>query len=158
MRALVIDDDLSLKTNYPKPDLAEGEALIRVAQAGVCNTDLEITRGYMGYRGVLGHEFVGVVERCEDPALGGQRVVGEINCYCGTCPTCLAGNPTHCPQRSTLGISGRDGVMAEHCLLPVHNLHLVPDGVSNEHLRSQSPWQQLSKSSNRSMCGPRRRS
>jgi alcohol dehydrogenase len=132
MRALVYDGQLRLANDYPQPALAAGEALVRVKLAGICNTDLEITRGYMGFHGVLGHEFVGVVERCADPAWVGQRVVGEINCYCGTCPTCLAGNPTHCPQRTTLGIGGRDGALADYCVLPVRNLHRVPENVSDE--------------------------
>jgi alcohol dehydrogenase len=132
MRALVYDGQLKLESDYAQPVSPPGEALVRVKLSGICNTDLEITRGYMGFQGVLGHEFVGIVERCEDPTLVGQRVVGEINCYCGTCPTCLAGNPTHCPERSTLGIWGRDGVMAGYCVLPVRNLHLVPDSVSDK--------------------------
>ena len=132
MRALVYDGQLRLVHDYPQPALVAGEALIRIKLAGICNTDLEITRGYMGFHGVLGHEFVGVVERCADAAWLGQRVVGEINCYCGTCPTCLAGNPTHCPQRTTLGIGGRDGALADYCVLPVCNLHRVPENVSDE--------------------------
>ena len=132
MRALVYDGQLRLVNGYPQPSPASGEVLLRVRLAGICNTDLEITRGYMGFRGVLGHEFVGVVERCADAALLGRRVVGEINCYCGTCPTCLAASPTHCPQRTTLGIWGRDGALADYCVLPVRNLHLVPDNVSDE--------------------------
>jgi len=132
MRALVYDGRLRLADDYPQPALVAGEALIRVKVAGICNTDLEITRGYMGFHGVLGHEFVGVVERCSDPAWIGRRVVGEINCYCGVCPTCLAGNLTHCPQRTTLGIGGRDGALADYCVLPVRNLHPVPASVSDE--------------------------
>jgi alcohol dehydrogenase len=132
MRALVYDGQLELQTAYPQPVPAGGEALLQVKLAGICNTDLEITRGYMGFRGVLGHEFVGVVERCDDPTLVGQRVVGEINCYCGACPTCLAGNPTHCPQRTTLGIDRHDGCMADYCVLPARNLHVVPEHVSDE--------------------------
>lgn len=132
MRALVFDGQLKLDTDYPVPTPGPDEALVRVTLAGICNTDLEITRGYMGFRGVLGHEFVGVVERGPDPVLIGQRVVGEINCYCGVCPTCLAGNPTHCPHRSTLGIAGRDGALADYCVLPTRNLHTVPDSVSDQ--------------------------
>ncbi len=132
MRALVFDGQLKLETDYPIPAPGPGEALVRVTLAGICNTDLEITRGYMGFRGVLGHEFVGVVERGPDPGLIGRRVVGEINCYCGACPTCLAGNPTHCPHRSTLGIAGRDGALADYCVLPTRNLHTVPDSVSDQ--------------------------
>jgi len=86
----------------------------------------------MGFRGVLGHEFVGMVVEAPDAALVGKRVVGEINAWCGDCPTCRAGRPTHCPHRTTLGIYGRDGAFAEFLTLPQRNLHLVPDGVSNE--------------------------
>jgi alcohol dehydrogenase len=131
MRALVYDGQLKLVSDYARPTPATGEALIRVLLAGICNTDLEITRGYMGFRGVLGHEFVGVVERCEDPSWVGTRVVGEINCYCGSCPTCLSGSPSHCPQRTTLGIWGRDGCLSDYCTLPVRNLHPVPTEVSD---------------------------
>jgi alcohol dehydrogenase len=132
MRALMYDGTLELATGYPRPAVPEGEALIRVTLAGICNTDLEITRGYMGYHGVLGHEFVGVVEEAADPTWIGQRVVGEINCVCGVCATCLRGDETHCPNRTTLGISGRDGALAEYCLLPLRNLHRVPDEVRDE--------------------------
>ena len=125
MRALVYDGQLALQTDYPEPVPPSGEALLRVKLAGICNTDLELTRGYMGFEGVLGHEFVGVVERCEDPDWVGRRVVGEINCYCGTCPTCRAGNPTHCPNRTTLGIDRRDGCMADYCVLPARHLHAL---------------------------------
>ncbi len=131
MRALVFDGQLKLVEDYPRPAPPPGEALVRVTLAGVCNTDLEIVRGYMGYTGVLGHEFVGVVEVCGDEALVGRRVVGEINAYCGECPTCRSGAPTHCPHRTTLGIRGRDGALAEYLLLPTRNLHPVPDGVDD---------------------------
>jgi alcohol dehydrogenase len=131
MRALVCDDALRLVTDYIPPDPAQDEALIRVKLAGVCNTDLEITQGYMDFHGVLGHEFVGVVENAGDPSWLGQRVVGEINCVCGRCPTCLSGDEPHCPHRTTLGISGRDGAMADYCVLPLRNLHRVPDAVGD---------------------------
>lgn len=140
MHALVFNGELRLRTDYPQPEPAPGEALVRVRLAGICNTDLEITRGYMAYTGVPGHEFVGIVER-----LGGQgdeflvhsgllacRVVGEINAYCGTCSTCRAGHPTHCPNRTTLGIWGRNGAFAEYLTLPVRNLHPVPDTVPDD--------------------------
>jgi threonine dehydrogenase-like Zn-dependent dehydrogenase len=104
-----------------------------VQLAGVCNTDLELARGYMSFRGVPGHEFVGVVERCDSaPEWVGERVVGEINAACGQCETCRAGHPTHCPSRTTLGIAGRDGAFAEYLCLPVANLHLVPGSVPDE--------------------------
>lgn len=126
MRALVYDGSLRLESERELPHPAANEALIRVHVAGICNTDLEIIRGYMGFQGVLGHEFIGTVVQTPDPAWSGARVVGEINCACGTCPTCRRGSPTHCPHRSTLGIAGRDGALADYCVLPLHNLHRVP--------------------------------
>ncbi len=129
MRALVFDGELRLVEGYPRPEPSPGEALVRVLLAGICNTDLEIMRGYMGYRGVLGHEFVGVVEAAADAAWVGRRVVGEINCACLDCPTCRAGRPTHCPHRTTIGIAGHDGVLAEYAVLPLSNLYEVPADV-----------------------------
>ena len=115
------------------PELAPREALIRVRTAGICNTDLELVKGYREFRGVPGHEFVGIVERAPGAAAWeGCRVVGEINAACTTCPTCLAGRPTHCPSRTALGIVGRDGAFAEYLTLPVRNLHLVPDSIPDE--------------------------
>jgi threonine dehydrogenase-like Zn-dependent dehydrogenase len=111
----------------------EGEALVRVRLAGVCNTDLEIVRGYAGFEGTLGHEFVGEVERAPGaPELEGQRVVGEINAGCGRCQLCRAGDARHCPARTVLGIVGRDGAFAEYLQLPVANLLPVPDDVPDE--------------------------
>jgi threonine dehydrogenase-like Zn-dependent dehydrogenase len=132
MRALVYDGQLRLVEDYHRPEPPPGEALVRVQLAGICNTDLEIVRGYRSFRGVLGHEFVGLVEECANESLVGQRVVGEINCYCGECPTCRAGAPTHCPNRTTLGIWERDGAFADYLSLPVANLHTVPEVVSDE--------------------------
>lgn len=111
----------------------EGEALVRVRLAGVCNTDLEIVRGYAGFEGTLGHEFVGEVERAPGaPELEGRRVVGEINAGCGRCQLCRAGDSRHCPERTVLGIVGRDGAFAEYLTLPVTNLLPVPDEVPDE--------------------------
>ncbi|MFL5664987.1 MAG: alcohol dehydrogenase catalytic domain-containing protein, partial [Ktedonobacteraceae bacterium] len=142
MRALVFHNNvLTLEQNYRRPDLQPGEALIRVLQAGICNTDLEITRGYLAFQGVLGHEFVGIVESVHEDRgassptyLLGKRVVGEINASCGhsDCFYCQHNMPTQCPHRSTLGIVNRDGAFAEYLTLPVGNLHLVPDNVSDE--------------------------
>ncbi len=113
---------------------AKGEARVRVLKSGICNTDLEIIRGYAGFEGTIGHEFVGVVEAAEDsPGLVGKRVVGEINVGCGTCELCLRGDPRHCPGRTVLGIKGRDGAHAEYLTLPTRNLYEVPDGLTNEH-------------------------
>jgi len=132
MKALYFDGQIRLVTDYPRPRKSKGEALVRVLKAGVCNTDLELMKGYMDFRGVPGHEFVGVVEEAEDAALVGRRVVGEINCPCGTCQMCLAGKGNHCPERSVLGITGRDGAFAEYLMLPEQNLHVVPDEVSDD--------------------------
>lgn len=132
MRALrFIDKCLSL-SDVPRPD-EPAEALVRVVKSGICNTDLEIVRGYAGFEGTIGHEFIGIVERADDaPNLIGKRVVGEINAGCGTCERCLAGDPRHCPSRTVLGIVGRDGAHAEYLQLPSRNLLVVPDNVSNE--------------------------
>lgn len=133
MRALVIDRGLRLETNYPTPTPPPGEALIRVRRAGVCNTDLELMRGYLNFRGVPGHEFVGVVEAADGREdLIGRRVAGEINAACGACETCRANRPTHCPQRTTLGIDRRDGAFAEYLTLPFENVHPLPDAISDD--------------------------
>ena len=110
-----------------------GEAVVRVLLSGICNTDVEIVRGYAGFEGTIGHEFVGVVESAPDESLTGQRVVGEINAGCGHCALCAMGDARHCPNRTVLGIHGRDGAHAEFLRLPVLNLLPVPDDVSDEH-------------------------
>ncbi|HEY7347805.1 MAG TPA: alcohol dehydrogenase catalytic domain-containing protein [Ktedonobacterales bacterium] len=118
--------------DYPRPDPLPDEALIRVLRAGICNTDLELQQGYKGFEGVPGHEFVGQVEVCDThPELIGRRVVGEINISCGSCPRCREGLRTHCQNRRVLGILNKDGAFAEYLTLPVENLHLVPDAVSD---------------------------
>jgi threonine dehydrogenase-like Zn-dependent dehydrogenase len=133
MRALVIDHGLRFEKNYPTPTPPQGEALIRVLQAGVCNTDLELVKGYMQFSGVPGHEFVGVVEQAVGhEELIGQRVAGEINAACGVCATCRANRPTHCPNRTTLGIARRDGAFADYLTLPFENLHALLASVSND--------------------------
>lgn len=98
----------TLRTDLPRPE-RPGEALVRVTTAGVCATDLELVKGYMGHRGVIGHEWVGIVEAAPEAAWIGKRVVGDINCPCGACETCRARRSTHCPHRTVLGILGRDG-------------------------------------------------
>jgi len=120
---------LTLARDLPEPVPAAGEALVRVHLAGICRTDLEITRGYLGFRGTPGHEWVGHVVAAADPGLVGARVVGEINFACGVCPTCRAGLGRHCPTRRVLGIVGADGAFADLVLLPARNLHRVPDSV-----------------------------
>lgn len=130
MHALVVTDKLRYVTDYPIPNPASGEALVRVKVAGICNTDQELLAGYMNFQGIPGHEFVGVVEKAPNAShLEGQRVVGDINAACRKCPTCLAGMPTHCPYRTTLGIQGRDGAFAEYITLPVANLYAVPEEI-----------------------------
>ncbi len=132
MRAVLFDGNLKLSSDYPAPKRQPGESLIRVKLAGICNTDLEITKGYMGYSGVLGHEFVGVVEESDEPRLRNKRVVGEINIGCNECEACTSGMRTHCSSRTVLGIMGRDGAMADLCALPDSNLHEVPEAVPDE--------------------------
>lgn len=136
MKALVFEPKrgLYLDSNRATPEPQAGEALIQMRQAGICNTDLEITRGYMEYSGVLGHEFVGTVVEVNDPEAKiwvGQRVVGEINAACGHCFMCETGNPTHCLNRTTLGIVNRDGALAEYLRLPIANLHAVPEEITD---------------------------
>nr|VFJ62506.1 MAG: Threonine dehydrogenase [Candidatus Kentron sp. FW] len=165
MRALYFDGKLRFRHDLPTPSPYPDEALIRTRLVGICNTDLEITRGYGKFTGVLGHEFMGeVVEAPNAPDLIGQRVVGEINLHCGTCPTCRNGEPNtaggeqtrpfsistsmscgespasevairgtgHCPHRTTLGIHGRNGAMADFLTLPTRLLHPVPDSITDE--------------------------
>ena len=129
MRAIVLDDQVSVTTGRPAPTPAEGEVLVRVIRAGVCETDLQLIKGYMGFRGVLGHEFVGVAE---SGPMKGRRVVGEINCACWKCETCRIGLPTHCPNRTVLGILNHDGAFADLIAVPQRNLHVVPDSLSDD--------------------------
>ncbi len=129
MRALAVyDGRLRLVEDAPRPASGPDEALIRTRLAGICNTDLELVRGYYGYQGILGHEFVGEV--VEGPAEWvGRRVVGEINVACGSCDYCRAGIPTHCRDRAVLGIVNHAGAFADYVTLPLRNLHVVPDSI-----------------------------
>lgn len=130
MKALYFDGRLmTCRTDLPAPVRAPGEALIWVRYAGVCRTDREIARGYMGFTGIPGHEFVGTVVEADDPALLETSVTADINLACRTCPACLAGNHHHCPTRTVLGIHRKDGVLAEYATLPVHNLFALPAGL-----------------------------
>jgi threonine dehydrogenase-like Zn-dependent dehydrogenase len=147
MKALRFKEGTLAVSDVPQP-VAGGEALVRVKLSGICNTDLEIARGYAGFEGTLGHEFVGVIEevsearasaiptRRDSPTVGlltpGMRVVGEINAGCGVCDLCRAGDPRHCPKRTVLGIVGRDGAHAEFLKLPLVNLLPVPDEIPDE--------------------------
>src|SRR3954464_11312194 len=133
MRALVFENALSFQPKRSDPRRDEGECLIKVRRAGVCATDLEITKGYMGFVGVLGHEFVGEV--VESPAARqwvGKRVVGEINVVCGRCDLCLSGLSSHCRNRTVVGILNRPGAFADFVRLPAINLHEVPAGVEDD--------------------------
>jgi len=129
MKACIFDGRaVRLDPAHPEPAPAPGEVRVRVLLAGVCSTDLEIVKGYMGFTGVLGHEFVGLAMEGRH---SGRRVVGGINCACGGCDLCAEGLPTHCRRRTVLGIQGRDGAFAERLVLPEANLHPVPDAVSD---------------------------
>jgi threonine dehydrogenase-like Zn-dependent dehydrogenase len=134
MLAIFLDSSgtLSLR-DRPRP-VANGECVIRVTAAGICGTDLELLRGYAGFSGVPGHEFVGVVEDAGplDAAWVGQRVVGEITVGCGQCAGCRAAGRGHCDVRTVLGIRGRDGAFAEYLSLPSTNLHIVPSSMDDE--------------------------
>lgn len=136
MNALVFDGQhLHFDLRYADPTPARSEAIIRPLKVGICSTDLEICRGYMNFTGVLGHEFVGIVESIdgdERPNLVGQRVVGAINAVCGNCDMCRRGLITHCRKRTVLGIDGRDGCFAERFTLPAANLVVVPDHVDDD--------------------------
>ena len=130
MRAIALERDrVCLRPDAPTPSPADGEVLVRVLCAGICETDLQLMRGYMGFQGVLGHEFVGIAQT---GPFANRRVVGEINCSCWTCDTCLAGWPTHCPNRSVLGILNHDGAFADYIAVPQRNLHAVPDTMRDE--------------------------
>ncbi|MGQ0762740.1 MAG: MDR/zinc-dependent alcohol dehydrogenase-like family protein [Acidobacteriota bacterium] len=149
MRALRYENGALSVSDAPKP-VAAGEALVRVTLSGICNTDLEIARGYAGFEGTPGHEFVGVIEEVSEarasarasfltePSLTvglltpGDRIVGEINAGCGVCDLCRAGDPRHCSKRTVLGIVGRDGAHAEFLKLPLGNLLPVPDEIPDE--------------------------
>ena len=129
MQAVVLDEAGLKISDAAVPTPRPGEVLVRVLKAGICETDLQLVRGYMGFRGILGHEFVGIAQ---SGSLQGQRVVGEINCACQQCDYCQAGLQTHCPHRSVLGILNHDGAFAEFIAVPAGNLHRVPDNVTDE--------------------------
>lgn len=134
MWSLSLEPEPTLNRDTPPPERLPGEARIRVRAAGVCDTDLQLARGYMGFKGIPGHEFVGEVVEADQEQLVGQRVVGDINAGCGECADCsrerLAGH--HCSRRSVLGILGRSGAFAEELCLPERCLVTVPEGVRDE--------------------------
>jgi len=132
MRALVFSSSLAFAPTQPDPPINEGDTLLKVRQAGICATDLEIVKGYMGFNGVLGHEFVAEVVDSPRKDLIKQRVVGEINMVCGRCDLCLAGLSMHCRNRSVLGILDHNGAFADYLRLPCENLHTLPDTIDDD--------------------------
>ena len=136
MKAVVFNNELKLVKDYEKPVPKKGEALVRVTLAGICNTDYEITKGYMGYNGILGHEAIGIVEDVngDDKSLVGKRVVPEISYGCKEpdCEWCAQKLYRHCPNRHTLGIWHKDGVFCEYFTMPVEVLFEVPENVEDE--------------------------
>ncbi len=135
MQALVLNNGLSYCQDILKSEAGIDEALIRLIAAGICATDLELVKGYAGFSGIIGHEFVGVVEAVgqhQNRHWINQRVVGSINIGCHDCPACLNGDSEHCQNRKVLGIRGKDGVFAEYFTLPVSNLYAVPEEVADE--------------------------
>ena len=131
VKALRLDPTLCLADVRP-PERGPGEARVRVRVAGICSTDLEIARGYMGFRGTLGHELVGEVLEADRDSLVGRRVTAEINLGCGRCAACARGLARHCPERTVLGIVGKDGCLAEEVTVPVGNLRTLPDTLADE--------------------------
>lgn len=132
MKALWLENNqISLRDDVPQPK-KPNETLIKIRKTGICSTDLELVKGYYPFTGILGHEFVGEVVESPDKSWVGARVVGEINAVCGKCKDCLNGRPTHCENRTVLGITNRDGVFAEYTTLPLENLYRVPDSVPDE--------------------------
>jgi 2-desacetyl-2-hydroxyethyl bacteriochlorophyllide A dehydrogenase len=132
MRGLAAIDGAPAWVERPTPVPGPGEALVRVSMAGICNTDLEIARGYMSFGGVLGHELCGVVEACGDSRWIGRRVAGEINLGCHACELCKKRMERHCQARTVMGILGKDGCFASHVTLPIANLHTLPDALPDE--------------------------
>jgi len=133
MRALVFNQSLTFDARRPEPATSDGDTPTKVRVGGICSTDLEICKGYMGFRGILGHEFVGTVISSPQKHLINQRVAGEINIVCGKCDLCLSGLSTHCRNRSVLGILNHDGAFADYLRLPATNLHVIPANVDDDH-------------------------
>jgi len=132
MKAVVFDGSLRVVDDYPTLDLRPGWARIHIRTAGICKTDMELMKGYREFKGVPGHEFIGVVEACEQKEWIGKKVVGEINAACGQCEWCQKGLGRHCPAATTLGIFKHDGCMADYCILPAGNLMEIPADVSDD--------------------------
>lgn len=140
MKAVLVDDTSGPKfrTDYPKPVRKSGDVLVKVIRVGICKTDLEILSGYSGFKGVLGHEFLGTVSEADPdcPFPPGTRVVGEINVACQNCDICTNGGiqkRNHCPNRTVMGIVNKDGTFCEYLILPMDNLYPVPDSIPDKH-------------------------
>ncbi|MGB2819656.1 MAG: alcohol dehydrogenase catalytic domain-containing protein [Phycisphaerae bacterium] len=131
MLAICFDGKVVVRRDYPRPSPARSDVLVEVRKAGICATDLEVAKGYMSFRGVMGHEFIGTVV-AGSRQWKGKRVVAEINCVCRRCDMCRSGLSNHCRNRTVLGISGRDGCFAEYLTVPARNLHEVPDAISDD--------------------------
>lgn len=133
MQALLLNKEgnLEFSQTYPEPAANSDEVVVAVETAGICSTDLELTKGYMDFKGVLGHEFVGTVAKGPKKLLG-KRVVAEINCVCGKCDMCQSGLSIHCRNRQVIGIQDHDGAFAQYVAVPQRNLHLLPDNISND--------------------------
>ena len=132
MKAIIFDGNLSLSNvNLPTPE--QDDVLIKTSMAGICNTDIEIIKGYMpGFKGILGHEFIGHVEHSANPSLNGNRVTAEINCACGNCDFCKSGLGRHCLSKTVVGIDKRDGAFAEYISVPQQNVITIPDSIPDE--------------------------
>lgn len=132
MRALTFAQSLVLDSRRSEPAVSDGDTLIRVRHAGICATDVEVTRGYMGFQGILGHEFTGTVIDSPNKDLLKQRVVGEINIVCGRCDLCVAGLSSHCRNRAIMGLKNHDGCFADYLRLPSVNVHAIPDSIDDD--------------------------
>ncbi len=132
MKALFLENKVLALKDVELPKTVAYQALVKVKMAGICNTDIELVKGYMNFSGILGHEFVGVVEESNQPELIGKRVCGEINFGCGQCDYCHRGLNRHCPNRSVLGILNQAGAFAEYVAIPTENLQIVPDSVPDK--------------------------
>mgnify|MGYP006280821601 FL=1 len=133
MKAIRFENRQVITKEAPLPEISETEALVQVSMAGICGTDTEIFEGYAQFSGIAGHEMAGVVCRAPGkPGLEGKAVAADINCGCGACPWCAAGNARHCQNREVIGIRGRNGAFAEYCAVPAENLHVIPQGLGTE--------------------------
>jgi threonine dehydrogenase-like Zn-dependent dehydrogenase len=133
MLAVHLENGAVSTREIPIPSRPKGFALLRLLVGGICNTDLELQRGYYGFSGIPGHEFVAEVAEADNPALVGKRVAGEINLACGNCNWCWTRTRRHCPNRTVLGIKGHPGAFQEYFTLPEGNLHTVPDAIPTDH-------------------------